>query len=58
MHQNSKMSGNKLRKKKKTMKYKIKCNLQKSNRMKYGVNIIKHLVNFLGGFNHCRKNIN
>ena len=40
------------------MKYKIKCNLQKSNRMKYGVNIIKHLVNFLGGFNHCRKNIN
>ena len=57
MQQNSKMSGNKLRKKK-TMKCNIKCNIQKSNRMKYGVNIIKHLVNFLGGFNHCRKNIN
>ena len=50
------MSGNKLRKK--TMKNNIECNIQKSKRMKYGVNMTNPLVSFLEGFNHCRENLN
>ena len=49
------MPGNKLNK---TTKTNTEGNIQKSKKIKSGVNVIKHQRNFLQGFNDCGENLN